>query len=54
MRLIAGGLSAVSRRLVLELIEVAAPLVWNGTRIVEIGFVEFFYVGRIGPEKIGG
>jgi len=37
---------------VLELIEVAAPFVRNGPGIVEVGFVEFFYVRGITAKQV--
>src|SRR5690606_26383329 len=48
MGLVARGFTAIDGRLVLQLIEIGAPLVWNGTRVVQVGFVEVFYIGRIG------
>ena len=50
--LIAGAVAAVSSWLMLQLIEVLAPLVGDGARIVEVGLVEFFDVRSIAPEQI--
>ena len=49
---IAGAVAAVSSWLMLQLIEVLAPLVGDGARIVEVGLVEFFDVRSIAPEQI--
>src|SRR5690606_37860332 len=53
MGLIARRVAAVSGGLMLKLIEVAAPLIRNGARIVQVGLVEFFYVRGVRAKKMG-
>ena len=50
--LIAGGCLAVSGGGMLELVEIAAPVVRYRTGIVEIGFVKLFDVGGVAAEQI--
>mmetsp|Transcript_21665 Transcript_21665/g.84340 ORF Transcript_21665/g.84340 Transcript_21665/m.84340 type:complete len:844 (+) Transcript_21665:834-3365(+) len=47
------GLGAVDRRHVLQRVEVGAPVVRHGARVVEVGLVHLLHIRRIATEQVG-
>ncbi len=52
MGLVARGLIAVGGRLMLDVVEICAPLFGDRTWIIEVGFVELLDIRGIAAEQV--